>query len=68
MLSFFDENDQIKLPSGGTIHHFVKYRLGEEGIKEYLNLWKRVYINYKEKIRTMSSLSDDGVGSRKGKH
>jgi len=28
LLSFFDENDQIKLPSGGTLHHFVKYRLG----------------------------------------
>jgi len=24
LLSFFDENDQIKLPSGGTLHHFVK--------------------------------------------
>src|SRR5665647_537694 len=32
LLSFFAENDQIKLPSGGTLHHFVKYRLGEEGI------------------------------------
>ena len=30
-LSFFDEDYQIKLPSGGTLHHFVKYRLGEEG-------------------------------------
>jgi hypothetical protein len=25
LLSFFDENGQIKLPSGGTLHHFVKY-------------------------------------------
>ena len=32
LLSFFDENGKIKLPSGGTLHHFVKYRLGEEGI------------------------------------
>src|SRR5450759_4792405 len=36
LLSFFDENDQIKLPSGGTLHHFVKYRLGEEGINEVI--------------------------------
>jgi hypothetical protein len=34
ILSFFDENDQIKLPSGGTLHHFVKYRLGEKGIND----------------------------------
>ena len=38
LLSFFDENDQIKLPSGGTLHHFVKYRLGEEGINEVMML------------------------------
>ena len=25
LLSFLDENDQIILPSGGTLHHFVKY-------------------------------------------
>ena len=38
LLSFFDENGQIKLPSGGTLHHFVKYRLGEEGINEIMIL------------------------------
>jgi len=38
LLSFFDENSQIKLPSGGTLHHFVKYRLGEEGINEIMML------------------------------
>src|SRR5674536_36643 len=38
LLSFFDENDQIKLPSGRTLHHFVKYRLGEEGINEVMML------------------------------
>src|SRR5450756_1697232 len=38
LLSFFDENDQIKLPSGGTLHHFVKYRLGEERINEVMML------------------------------
>jgi len=38
LLSFLDENDQIKLPSGGTLHHFVKYRLGEEGINEVMIL------------------------------
>jgi hypothetical protein len=31
LLCFFDENGQIKLPWGGTLHYFVKYRLGEEG-------------------------------------
>ena len=38
ILSFFDENDQIKLPSGGTLHHFVKYRLGEKGINDVMML------------------------------
>ena len=38
LLSFLDENDQIKLPSGGTLHHFVKYRLGDEGINEIMML------------------------------
>jgi hypothetical protein len=38
LLSFLDENDKIKLPSGGTLHHFVKYRLGEEGINEIMML------------------------------
>jgi len=38
LLSFLDENDQIILPSGGTLHHFVKYRLGEEGINEVMML------------------------------
>jgi len=32
LLSFYDENSKIKLPSGGTLHHFVKYRLGDEGV------------------------------------
>ena len=38
LLSLFDENGQIKLPSGGTLHHFVKYRLGEEGINDIMML------------------------------
>jgi len=37
-LSFCDENGQIKLPSGGTLHHFVKYRLGEKGINDIMML------------------------------
>ena len=38
LLSFFDESGQIKLPCGGTLHHFVKYRLGEKGINEIIML------------------------------
>lgn len=38
LLCFFDENGQIKLPCGGTLHHFVKYRLGEDGINEIMML------------------------------
>lgn len=36
LLSFYDENGQIALPCGGTLQHFVKYRLGEEGINEIM--------------------------------
>jgi len=35
LLSFFDDG-RIKLPSGGTLHHFVKYRLGEHGVNELM--------------------------------
>ena len=45
LLSFYDENDQIKLPSGGTLHHFVKYRLGEEGINELMMLLGEKILN-----------------------
>ncbi|AKB57659.1 hypothetical protein MSBR2_1143 [Methanosarcina barkeri 227] len=38
LLSFYDENGQIKLPSGGTLHHFMKYRLGEKGVNEIMML------------------------------
>jgi hypothetical protein len=38
LLSFFDDNYLIRLPSGGTLHHFVKYRLGEKGINDLMML------------------------------
>src|SRR5659263_267882 len=56
LLSFFDENDQIKLPSGGTLHHFVKYRLGEEGINEIMMLLG-------EKILNLSSEKEAKIDS-----
>jgi hypothetical protein len=37
-LSFYDDNGIIKLPSPKTLHHFVKYRLGEDMIKEIMLL------------------------------
>ena len=56
LLSFFDENRQIKLPSGGTLHHFVKYRLGEEGINEIMMLLG-------EKILKLSSENEAKIDS-----
>ncbi len=38
MLSFCDEYGVIKLPSGGTLHYFVKYRLAEDGLNEVMML------------------------------
>jgi hypothetical protein len=38
LLSFYDEKGFIKLPSEKTLHHFVKYRLGEDGINEIMML------------------------------
>jgi len=55
-LSFFDEDYQIKLPSGGTLHHFVKYRLGEEGINEVMMLLG-------EKILKLSSEKEAKIDS-----
>ncbi len=56
LLSFFDESGQIKLPSGGTLHHFVKYRLGEEGINE-------VMLMLGEKILKLSSEKEVKIDS-----
>jgi hypothetical protein len=56
ILSFFDENDQIKLPSGGTLHHFVKYRLGEKGINDVMML-------IGEKILELSSEKEAKIDS-----
>ena len=56
LLSFLDENDQIILPSGGTLHHFVKYRLGEEGINEVMMLLG-------EKILQLSSEKEAKIDS-----
>jgi transposase, IS4 family len=38
LLAFYDENGFIKLPSPKTLHNFVKYRLGEDGISEIMML------------------------------
>jgi hypothetical protein len=40
MLVFQEKNGNISIPSGGTLHHFIKYRLGVEGItKNHGNGW-----------------------------
>src|SRR5674476_1320343 len=56
LLSFCDENGQIKLPSGGTLHHFVKYRLGEKGINDVMMLLG-------EKILNLSSEKEAKIDS-----
>lgn len=38
LLAFHDDNGVIKLPSPKTLHNFVKYRLGEDGISEIMML------------------------------
>jgi hypothetical protein len=38
---FFDENEQIKFPSGGILHYFVKYNLGGKRITEIIILFSR---------------------------
>ena len=56
LLSFCDENGRIKLPSGGTLHHFVKYRLGEKGINDIMML-------IGEKILELSSEKEAKIDS-----
>ena len=36
MLGFQDKDGKTLIPSGGTLHHFVKYRLNVEGINEVM--------------------------------
>ena len=54
--AFFDKNGQIQLPSGRTFHHFVKCKLGEEGVNE-------IMILSGEKILKLSSEKEAKIGS-----
>lgn len=56
LLSFYDENGFIKLPSGKTLHHFVKYRLGEDGLKEIMML-------VGEKILSLTQIKEAKIDS-----
>ena len=38
LLAFYDDSGVVKLPSSKTLHNFVKYRLGEDGISEIMML------------------------------
>ena len=66
LLSFFDENCQIKLPCGGTLHHFVKYRLGEEGIsKIIMHLGEKIFKFSSEKEVQIDSMPFEAAVCRK---
>jgi hypothetical protein len=56
LLSFCDQNGQIRLPSAGTLHHFVKYRFGQDGVNELM-------IMVGEKIFKNSKLKDAKINS-----
>jgi len=36
LLRFVDADENISLPTGATLHHFVKYRLGENGFQKIM--------------------------------
>ena len=36
LLGFKEKDGVIQIPSGGTLHHFVKYRIGVEGIDQIM--------------------------------
>ncbi len=38
LLGFKEKDGEISVPSGGTLHHFVKYRLGVEGINKIMEM------------------------------
>jgi hypothetical protein len=38
LLGFKEKDGVISVPSGGTLHHFVKYRLGVEGINKIMEM------------------------------
>lgn len=38
LLGFKEKNGEFLIPSGGTLHHFVKYRLGVEGTDKIMML------------------------------
>ena len=38
LLGFKETDGKIPIPSGGTLHHFIKYRLGVEGITKIMEM------------------------------
>ncbi len=38
LLGFQEKDGKILIPSGGTLHHFMKYRLGVEGIDKIMEM------------------------------
>ena len=38
LLHFVNDSGDISLPTGSTLHHFVKYRLGTEGLQHIMRM------------------------------
>ncbi len=67
LLSFCDESGVIIIPSGKTLHNFVKYRLGERGLNEIMMLVGEKIIKI-SKIKEAKIDSTPMEASRYDKH
>lgn len=56
LLGFKEKDGMIQIPSGGTLHHFVKYRLGVEGTEQ-------IMIMLGQKIATLSKSTNAKMDS-----
>ena len=67
LLHFVDDNGDIALPTGATLHHFVKYRLGKKGFQYIMGMIAERIIKL-TKARDLKTDSTPLEASRYDKH
>jgi uncharacterized protein Usg len=67
LLHFVNDDGDISLPTGSTLHHFVKYRLGTEGLQHIMGMIAERIIGL-TKARDLKTDSTPLEASRYDKH
>jgi uncharacterized protein Usg len=67
LLHFINKDGDIALPTGSTLHHFIKYRLGEAGLQHVMGMITERIIRH-TKYRDLKTDSTPLEASRYDKH